>query len=106
MLARHATRFFLVACLATPFVTTSVAQDALPPTDTLGSETANFGLAPFQPIPTLMLSDEHKRTVRALEDRQLQERRALEDRYAVELRALLIRQADEREALTQQLASP
>jgi hypothetical protein len=83
------------------------AQVAPPsPSGQLGTESGNWGLAPFVPILTLSLSDENKKKVRDLEDRHLQERRALEDKYEAELRALLIRQADEREALKKLLLNP
>ena len=106
MSVHPANRLLLVPFVLAAFVIASAAQDAPRRPDSPGSETGNFGLAPFQPIPTLMLTDEQKQAVRALEDRQLQERRTLEDRYAGELRALLIRQADEQDALIRQLAGP
>lgn len=106
MSIRPAIRLLLVPCILAAFVTASAAQDVPLGAGSTGSETGNFGLTPFQQIPTLMLTDQQKQAVRALEDRQLQERRALEDRYAAELRAVLIRQADEREALIKQLAGP
>ena len=95
------------ASLLTAFSIGAVAQDASssPPSE-LGTESENWGLAPFVPILTLNLSAENKKKVRDLEDQQLQERRALEDRYEVELRAILIRQADEREALIRGLLGP
>lgn len=99
-------RPLLAASLVAILATGAAAQDTAPPAQSLGAESGNFGLAPFQPIPTLTLSEDQKQTARALEDRQLQERRALEDRYAVELRALLITQAQEREELMRKFTSP
>lgn len=99
-------RLLLAPFLLAAFLTASSAQDAPSGTDAPGSEAGNFGLAPFQFIPTIILTDEQKKTVRALEDRQLQERRALEDRYAAELRALMIQQSEEREALIANLIGP
>jgi Spy/CpxP family protein refolding chaperone len=95
------------ACLLGALSIGAVAQDApsSPPSE-LGSESANWGLAPFVPIMTLSLSAENKKKVRDLEDTQLQERRVLEDRYEAELRAMLIRQADVREALRKLLLGP
>jgi Spy/CpxP family protein refolding chaperone len=95
------------ACLLGAVSIGAVAQDAPsgPPAEG-GTESANWGLAPFVPILTLNLSAENKKQVRDLEDRQLLERRDLEDRYDAELRALLVRQADEREALVNLLLGP
>jgi Spy/CpxP family protein refolding chaperone len=106
MSVRIPLQLLLAPFLLSAFLTASSAQDAPSGTDAPGSEAGNFGLAPFQFIPTIMLSDDQKKTVRALEDRQLQERRALEDSYAAEVRAMMIRQAEEREALIEQLIAP
>lgn len=71
-----------------------------------GSETGNWGLAPFAAVPTISLRPEDRAAVRALEDRHIGERRRFEDKYDAELRALISRQAEEREALRARLAPP
>jgi hypothetical protein len=94
-------------CLLIALSAPAAAQNAAPGSASeLGTETSNWGLAPFLPIPTVNLSEADKKLVRDIEDRQLQERRALEDKYEADRRALLIRQAEEREALKQSLSVP
>lgn len=72
----------------------------------LGSESANWGLAPFVTLPALPLRAEDRLAVRSLEDQHLKERRQFEDKYETELRALIRKQAEEREALRTRLSAP
>ena len=103
----HAGAFLVASCLIAALPIFASAQDAPQGASSqLGSETENWGLAPFIPIVTLNLSAEGKQKVRDLEDRQITERRELEDRYEAEVRTLLLRQAEEREALTKLLVGP
>jgi Spy/CpxP family protein refolding chaperone len=82
------------------------AQSAPPsPASELGSETGNWGLAPFAAIPTFAVRPEDRAAIRAMEDQHIKERRAFEDKYEAELRALIRKQAEEREALRARLSA-
>lgn len=83
-----------------PVVATAQQQGNGPsPPAAAGSEVGNWGLIPFLLAPSIVLDEEGRKALRALEDRHLAELRALEDRYAKELLELRARHAAERTEL-------
>lgn len=73
------------------------------PPSAAGTDVGNWGLVPFTVGPAVLLDEQGRARLRALEDKHLAELRALEDRFAQELLELRARQAAERSAL---LAAP
>lgn len=88
----------LLAFAAGPAIAQQQGNGSGPP-PTAGTDVGNWGLLPFTVGPAVVLDEEGRRALRALEDRHLGELRALEDRFARELLELRTRQARERAEL-------
>lgn len=66
------------------------------PPPAAGTDVGNWGLVPFTVGPAVLLDEQGRAALRALEDKHLAQLRALEDRFARELVELRARQAAER----------